>query len=88
MKFLVVTKAKMSPPPEMALGLLNAVDAWAKKYKANGKLEQIWGFEYIDDIDYLRVYIWHLRRKLEHDPKEPMYIINELGVGYRFEKQV
>jgi two-component system KDP operon response regulator KdpE len=51
-------------------------------------LEQIWGFEYIDDIDYLRVYIWHLRRKLEHDPKEPMYIINELGVGYRFEKQV
>jgi two-component system KDP operon response regulator KdpE len=51
-------------------------------------LEQIWGFEYIDDIDYLRVYIWHLRRKLEHDPKEPTYIMNELGVGYRFEKQV
>ncbi len=44
MKFLVVTKAKMSPPPEMALGLLNAVDAWAEKYKSNGKLEQIWGF--------------------------------------------
>jgi two-component system KDP operon response regulator KdpE len=51
-------------------------------------LEQIWGFEYIDDIDYLRVYIWHLRRKLEVDPKDPVYIINELGVGYRFEKQV
>jgi two-component system KDP operon response regulator KdpE len=51
-------------------------------------LEQIWGFEYIDDIDYLRVYIWHLRRKLEHDPKAPTYIMNELGVGYRFEKQV
>jgi two-component system KDP operon response regulator KdpE len=50
-------------------------------------LEQVWGFEYIDDIDYLRVYIWHLRRKLEPDPKEPTYIINELGVGYRFEKQ-
>ena len=50
-------------------------------------LEQVWGFEYIDDIDYLRVYIWHLRRKLEPDPKEPTYIINELGVGYRFERQ-
>jgi two-component system KDP operon response regulator KdpE len=50
-------------------------------------LEQVWGFEYIDDLDYLRVYIWHLRRKLEPNPKEPTYIINELGVGYRFEKQ-
>lgn len=51
-------------------------------------LERVWGFEYIDDIDYLRVYIWHLRRKLEPDSKNPTYIINELGVGYRFEKQV
>jgi two-component system KDP operon response regulator KdpE len=50
-------------------------------------LENVWGFEYIDDIDYLRVYIWHLRRKLEPNPKEPTYIINELGVGYRFERQ-
>ena len=50
-------------------------------------LERVWGFEYINDIDYLRVYIWHLRRKLEPDPKNPVYILNELGVGYRFEKQ-
>ena len=50
-------------------------------------LENVWGFEYIDDIDYLRVYIWHLRRKLEPNPRQPTYIINELGVGYRFEKQ-
>lgn len=50
-------------------------------------LTEVWGFEYIDDIDYLRVYIWHLRRKLEPDSKEPVYIINELGVGYRFQKQ-
>ncbi len=50
-------------------------------------LERVWGFEYIDDIDYLRVYIWHLRRKLEPDPKNPVYILNELGVGYRFEKR-
>lgn len=49
-------------------------------------LSEIWGFEYIDDIDYLRVYIWHLRRKIEPDSKNPTYITNELGVGYRFEK--
>jgi two-component system KDP operon response regulator KdpE len=50
-------------------------------------LNSVWGFEYADDIDYLRVYVWHLRRKLERDPKNPVYIANELGVGYRFEKQ-
>jgi two-component system KDP operon response regulator KdpE len=47
-------------------------------------LESVWGFEYIDDVDYLRVYIWHLRRKLEPDSKEPIYLLNELNVGYRF----
>lgn len=48
-------------------------------------LEQVWGWEYIDDVDYLRVYIWHLRRKLEPDPKKPRYVLTEHGVGYRFE---
>lgn len=50
-------------------------------------LENVWGFEYIDDIDYLRVYMWHLRRKIEPDPKNPVYLLNELNVGYRFEPQ-
>ena len=44
MKFLVLTKSKMPFPPEMALGLLDAMDGWTKKYTANGKLEQVWGF--------------------------------------------
>jgi two-component system KDP operon response regulator KdpE len=48
-------------------------------------LEQVWGWEYIDDVDYLRVYIWHLRRKLEPEPKSPRYVLTEHGVGYRFE---
>jgi len=51
-------------------------------------LESVWGYEYIDDIDYLRVYMWHLRRKVEKDARAPVYLINELGVGYRFEKQI
>jgi two-component system KDP operon response regulator KdpE len=50
-------------------------------------LEGVWGFEYIDDIDYLRVYIWYLRRKIEPDPQNPIYILNELNMGYRFEPQ-
>jgi two-component system KDP operon response regulator KdpE len=50
-------------------------------------LEQVWGFEYIDDIDYLRVYIWHLRRKIERDPKNPVYLLNELSTGYTFAPQ-
>lgn len=50
-------------------------------------LENVWGFEYIDDIDYLRVYIWHLRKKIEPDSKNPIYLLNELNVGYKFEPQ-
>ncbi len=50
-------------------------------------LENVWGFEYIDDIDYLRVYIWHLRKKIEQDSKNPVYLLNELSTGYRFVPQ-
>jgi len=47
-------------------------------------LEDVWGWEYTDDLDYLRIYIWHLRHKIERDPKKPDYILTEHGVGYRF----
>lgn len=73
-------------PTEFNL-LMMLVKNWPRVVPYRDLLEQVWGFEYIDDLDYLRVYIWHLRRKLEPNPKEPIYIINELGVGYRFEKQ-
>jgi two-component system KDP operon response regulator KdpE len=48
-------------------------------------LQNVWGWEYQDDVDYVRVYVWHLRQKLEEDPKNPRYIQTETGVGYRFE---
>ena len=47
-------------------------------------LTQVWGPEYIGEIDYLRLYISYLRRKLEKDPSNPNLIYNEWGVGYRF----
>jgi two-component system KDP operon response regulator KdpE len=49
-------------------------------------LEKVWGWEYIDDLDHVRIYIWHLRHKIELDPAHPKYIITEPGVGYYFQK--
>jgi len=50
-------------------------------------LEKVWGWEYTDDLDYVRIYISHLRRKLEPEPALPKYIVTEPGVGYCFQKQ-
>ncbi len=47
-------------------------------------LEQVWGFEYQTEHHYPRIYVSHLRRKIEPDPNTPIYIQNEYGVGYRF----
>jgi DNA-binding response OmpR family regulator len=44
----------------------------------------VWGAEYADDTGYIRRYVWHLRQKLERDPRQPRYIVNERSVGYRF----
>ncbi len=49
-------------------------------------LEKVWGWEYGDDIDHVRTYIWHLRRKIEPVPAQSRYIISEPGVGYYFQK--
>ncbi len=49
-------------------------------------LEKVWGWEYTDDVDYIRVYISHLRQKIEPNPNVPTYILTEAGVGYRFRK--
>ncbi len=49
-------------------------------------LEKVWGWEYTDDLDYVRIYISHLRQKIEPAPTLPRYIITEPGVGYYFRK--
>jgi two-component system KDP operon response regulator KdpE len=46
-------------------------------------LGEVWGPEYVDDTQTLRVHIGHLRRKLEADPSRPSLIVTEPGVGYR-----
>ena len=47
-------------------------------------LEKIWGAEYADDLDYVKLFIYRLRRKIEADPENPTYILSERGIGYRF----
>ncbi len=47
-------------------------------------LQQVWGAEYGDEAEYLRVYIGRLRRKIERDPSQPVYLQTEYGIGYRF----
>lgn len=47
-------------------------------------LTQIWGPSYVNESQYLRVFIAQLRRKIEADPNRPAHIITESGVGYRF----
>ena len=47
-------------------------------------LREVWGPEYINEMDYLRMYIGYLRRKIEKDPSKPSIIYNEKNIGYQF----
>jgi two-component system KDP operon response regulator KdpE len=48
-------------------------------------LRDIWGPAYVESSHYLRVYVGHLRQKLEDDPTQPRHLLTETGVGYRFQ---
>jgi two-component system KDP operon response regulator KdpE len=48
-------------------------------------LQEVWGPEYHDETNYLRVFMAQVRRKLEPEPSQPRYFITEPGMGYRFE---
>jgi two-component system KDP operon response regulator KdpE len=47
-------------------------------------LREVWGPAYVEHSHYLRIYMGHLRQKLEIDPARPRHLITETGVGYRF----
>lgn len=47
-------------------------------------LKEIWGHNYSDQTQYLRVFVAQLRKKIEDDPSHPRLIITEPGIGYRF----
>ena len=45
-------------------------------------LQRVWGPDYSGENTYLRTFVRHLRRKLEPNPAQPRFLLNELGVGY------
>jgi DNA-binding response OmpR family regulator len=47
-------------------------------------LGAVWGVEYGGELEYLRTYVRHLRKKLEDDPAEPKYLLTDACYGYRF----
>jgi two-component system KDP operon response regulator KdpE len=47
-------------------------------------LRAVWGPSHAQDTHYVRIYMGHLRAKLEADPSQPRHLVTELGVGYRF----
>ncbi len=47
---------------------------------------KVWDSSYTFDVNYVRIFVGHLRKKLEIDPAKPRFIHNERGVGYRFER--
>lgn len=48
-------------------------------------LQAVWGPDYGDQVEYLRVFVNQLRKKIEPDPSRPLYLLTEPWVGYRFE---
>lgn len=48
-------------------------------------LREVWGPSFVESNHYLRIYVGHLRQKLEADPAQPKHFLTETGVGYRFQ---
>jgi DNA-binding response OmpR family regulator len=55
---------------------------WVMTYET--LLSKVWGYEYRDEAQYVRLYVNYLRQKIEPDPAHPRYILTERGLGYRF----
>ncbi len=48
-------------------------------------MQEVWGPNHTESAHYLRIYMSHLRQKLEPDPTQPLHLLTETGIGYRFE---
>jgi two-component system KDP operon response regulator KdpE len=67
--------------------LLTALTRFPGKMMTQSALmKEVWGPHFKDSTHYLRIYVGHLRHKLENDPSQPKHFITETGVGYRFVK--
>ncbi len=75
-------KVKLRPTEYRLLYHLVQNTGWVLTY--DQILSKVWGYEYRDEPHYVRLYVNYLRQKLEKDPANPVYILTERGVGYRF----
>jgi two-component system KDP operon response regulator KdpE len=71
-------------PTEFRL-LLTLVQESGRAVSHSKLLFSVWGPEYVDSRHYLRLYVRYLRSKLEDNPEDPQIILNEWGMGYRFQ---
>ena len=66
--------------------LLGALLSNAGKIMSHRRLmQEVWGPNHAESAHYLRIYMSRLRQKLEADPAQPVYLLTETGIGYRFE---
>ena len=81
---LVVDDPVELTPTEFNL-LVYLMDNSGKVLSHRKILQNVWGPEYGEEHEYLRVYIGHLRQKIEMNPSRPEYIVTKRGIGYSFE---
>lgn len=74
---------KLTPIEYRLLGVLIARAGKVMTHRQ--LLREVWGAAYSDSNHYLRIYVGHLRHKLEDDPAQPRHFLTETGVGYRFQ---
>ena len=51
-----------------------------------GLLQAVWGPDYGNEVEYLRVFINQVRKKIERDPRNPRYLLTEPSIGYRLSR--
>ena len=82
--FVSGRKVKLTPT-EFRL-LTELVKNEGRVLSHNFLLEKTWGSEYVDDLSFLKKYVYRLRKKLEPNSQEPQMLLTERGIGYRFAK--
>ena len=81
---VTVTGREIHPPPKEFELLDDFIKHAGKVLTHRTLLAAIWGGDYVEQDQYLRVFVGNLRKKIEPNPASPQYILTEPWVGYRF----
>ena len=81
----VMRKNQPVPNTQIEFRLLSKMIPQSGKVLTHRQLlRDVWGPAYVGRGHYLRIYMGHLRQKLEADPARPRHFLTETGIGYRF----